>query len=61
MFLICHVSPRDQLIKRACKFMGGSSLCHVVTLISLLTISIKMVEYMFLICHVASRAHKFKG
>ena len=28
MYLICHVTSHDHLIDRACKFMGGSTLCH---------------------------------
>ena len=38
---------------------GWEPLCYVTTMISLVTISIAMVE-MFLICHVTSREHIFK-
>ena len=60
MYLICHVTSDDHLIERACKLMGGNSLCYVTTPISLATISIVMVD-MFLFCHVTSREHMFKG
>ena len=44
MYLICHVASLDHLIVRACEFIGGKSLCYITTLISLVTISIAMVE-----------------
>ena len=59
MNLNCHVTSHDQLIEKPCKFLGGSSLCYVTALISLVTICIVMVE-MFLICHVTSREQMFK-
>ena len=40
--------------------MGENVLCYATTLMSLVTISIVMVE-MFLICHMASREHMFEG
>ena len=40
--------------------MSENSFCYVVKLISLVTISIVIVE-MFLICHVTSREHMFEG
>ena len=33
---------------------------YVITLISIVTISIAIVEIMFLICHLTSRKHMFK-
>ena len=47
MYLICHVTSDDHLIERACKRMGGNSLCYVTTPISLATISTVMVEICF--------------
>ena len=47
MYLICHVTSYDNLIEGSCKFMGGSSLLHVTTLISFLTISIVIVELQY--------------
>ena len=44
MYLICHVTSHDHLIERTCEFMGRISLCYVTTLISLVTMSIVMVE-----------------
>ena len=40
--------------------MSENSFCYVVKLISLVTISIVIVE-MLLICHVTSREHMFEG
>ena len=40
--------------------MGGSFLRYVTTLISLVTVSIVIVE-VFFICHVISREQMFKG
>ena len=59
MYLICLVISHDNIIDKACKFMGGNSLDYVNTLTSLVNISIMMV--MFLICHVTSCEHMFKG
>ena len=39
MYLICHMYSHDQLIDSLYKFMGGSFLQYVTTLISLLTIT----------------------
>ena len=41
MYLICHVTSYDHLIEVSCKFVGGSSLRYVTTLI---TIGIVIVE-----------------
>ena len=38
-----------------------SSLCYIIILISLGTIRIMMVEICFLICHITSCEHVFKG
>ena len=51
MYLICHVTSHDHLIERTCELLGRNSLCYVTKLISLVTISIMMVE-MFLNYHV---------
>ena len=51
-YLICYVTPHDDLIQESCKFVGASSLWHFITPIGLLTFSIVIVE-MFLICQVA--------
>ena len=53
------MTSHDQLIEEACKFLDGSSLCYVTMLVSLVTISIAMME-VFLICHVTSPEHMFK-
>ena len=47
MYLICHVTSHDHLIERTCELMGRNSLCYVNMLISLVTISIVMVEICF--------------
>ena len=60
IYPICQVTSSDHLIERACKIMSENSFCYVVKLISLVTISIVIVE-MFLICHVTSREHMFEG
>ena len=44
MFSNCHVTSHDHLIEGSCEFMGGSSLQYITTLISLVTISIVIVE-----------------
>ena len=44
IYLICNVTSHDQLIDRAWEFMGDNSLCYVTTLISIVTITIAMVE-----------------
>ena len=44
MYLIYHVTSHGHLIERAYKFFGGNSLCYVTTLISLVAITIVMVE-----------------
>ena len=60
IYPICQVTSSDHLIERACKIMSENSFCYVIKLISLVTISIVIVE-MFLICHVTSREHMFEG
>ena len=45
IYLICHVASQDHLIEGSCKFMGGSSLWYVTTLINIVTISIVIVEH----------------
>ena len=60
MYLICHLTSDDPLIERACKFMGRSSLCYIITLIIFVAISIMMVEICFLICHVTSPKYMLK-
>ena len=52
MYLICHVTSHCNLIDRPCKHMGGSFLHYITTLISLVTISIGMVEicFKFVVC-----------
>ena len=47
MYLICHVLPHDHYTKGSRKFMGGSSWYYIITLISLMTISIVIVEICF--------------
>ena len=47
MYLICHVTSQDHLIERSYEIMVDSSLCYVTMLISLVTISIVMVEICF--------------
>ena len=44
MHLICHMTSHKDLIAGSCKFRGGSSLLYVTILISLVTISIVIVE-----------------
>ena len=44
MYLISDVTSHDNLIERTCEFTGRSSLYYVTMLISLVTISIVMVE-----------------
>ena len=53
MYLICRVPPHDHYTKRSRKFMGGSSWYYIITLISLVTKSIVIVE-MFSICQVTT-------
>ena len=40
MYLFYHVTHQDHLIERSCKFMGGTFLCYVATLITLVTMNI---------------------
>ena len=47
IYLVCHVTSHEHLIERAYEFMGGNSICYVTTLISLVAISIEMVEICF--------------
>ena len=44
MYLMCHVTSHYHLTERSCEFMGGSSLCYVIILISLVIIIIGMVK-----------------
>ena len=44
MYVICHMTSQDHLIEKACEFTGGNSLRYITRLITLLTISIRMVE-----------------
>ena len=59
MYLICQVASRDHLIEKACEFMGGNSLPYLTTLVSLVTISIVMIEICFSFCHLTSHEHIF--
>lgn len=43
-YLICHVTSQDYLIEGSGEFMGGSYLWYISTLISLMTISIGIIE-----------------
>ena len=47
MYLICHVTSGKHFIDRACEFMGGNSLCYITMPISLVTIGVVMVRYVF--------------
>ena len=38
MYLVCHVTSHYHVIKRSCEFMGGSSSCYVIMVISYDTI-----------------------
>ena len=60
MCLIFHVISHDRFIERACKYMGGWSLCYITTLISLAHKHCDGGDMMFLICHVTFREHMFK-
>ena len=44
MDVICHMTSHDHLIEKACEFTGGNYLSYMTTLISLLNISIRMME-----------------
>ena len=52
---------QDQFIKGFFDFMERRSLVNVAILQGLVAIRIVVVEIMFLIYHVASRDHMFKG
>ena len=52
LHLICHVSLHDHLTEGSCKFMGGSSLQYVTTLISLASLSNVMVVNTCLECYI---------
>ena len=54
-----YVILQDQVIKRSCDFMEGSSSLHVTTLPGLVVIGILVVEICFY--HVTSRDYTFKG
>ena len=45
MYLICHVTLNDHMIKGLCKFMNESSSQHVTTLTGLVTIGIALVWF----------------
>ena len=47
MYLICHVTSHNHLIEGTCKFMGGSFLRYVTTLICLVAIGGMIVEICF--------------
>ena len=61
MYLICHMTSHDHFTEGSCKFLDGSSLWYVTTLISLVTTSIVIVEIKFLICYLTSCEHIFTG
>ena len=61
MYLICNVAFYDQLIEGSCKFMGGSILQYLTTLISFQYKYCDNGDATFLICHVTYREHMFKG
>ena len=44
MYFICHVAEQDHSVEITCLFMGESSLPHVTTLKSLVTIAILIVK-----------------
>ena len=44
MYFICHVAEQDHSVEITCLFMGESSLTHVTTLKSLVTIGILIVK-----------------
>ena len=58
MYLLCHVTSQDHVIKGLYYFIGGSSFWYVNTLPSLVTICDS--RDMFLICHVIPRNYLFK-
>lgn len=47
MYLLCHVTSQDHVIKGLYYFIGGSSFWYVNTLPSLVTICIVIVEICF--------------
>ena len=47
MYLICLMTSQDHFIERSYKFMDGSSLCYATMLVSLVAISIVMLEICF--------------
>ena len=51
MYLNCHVTSHDHLIKGSCKFMDGSSLWYVTALIK----SCNSGGVIFSICQATSR------
>ena len=62
MYLICHMTSHDHLLKDSCKFMCEDSLWYVITLISLVTISIVKVEICFnLWCDLFKDLCEFMG
>ena len=61
MYIIAHAILHEHLLEGSCEFMVGSSLRCVTTLISPVTISTMTLEILFLIGHVTSQKHMFKG
>ena len=47
MHLVCHVTSHDHLIKGSCRFIGGSSLQYVTTVVSVVIISLVTLEICF--------------
>ena len=44
VFSICHLNSREQMFKKLCKFMGGSSSRRVATLPCFVTMGLVPVE-----------------
>ena len=44
MYLICHLTSHEHIIKGSCEFMGRDSLQYDTTLISFVTITTVIVE-----------------
>ena len=60
MYLICQVTSRGYFIEVLWGFLRASSLMYLTTMASLVT-KVTVIVKMFLICHVTSRKHIFKG
>ena len=58
--LICNVTSQDHLLEWSYKFLSGRFSRYITTLANLVTFNILIVE-MFLICHMTSLNHMFKG